>query len=247
VDNPARTQILRRWEAQRLVDGVVAAIGAGDTQRAIALAEVPALQAYGRPTYCGVLALMVRGSSSAMVDYVHAQLTRDPALAQERYAGRTLLHEAAAAGSLSTVELLLRRGAGPDARTGGGHARLYCLGNEGTVEGAGRAVRALVQAGADVNAHDGVKQSTPLHMAARRGNVEVAEALLDCGANLEARDTSGDTPLRRAVNCNKSGVASLVVERGADIRSMGSRGLTPLTAARTAAMKQCLRRAIEPG
>ena len=35
----------------------------------------------------------------------------DPALAQERYSGRTLLHGAAAAGNLATVELLLRLGA----------------------------------------------------------------------------------------------------------------------------------------
>jgi ankyrin repeat protein len=53
-------------------------------------------------------------------------------------------------------------------------------------------------------------------MAARRGNTEIAEALLDCGADIHARDKAGDTPLQRAKNCRKSGVASLLVSRGAD-------------------------------
>jgi ankyrin repeat protein len=101
-------------------------------------------------------------------------------------------------------------------------------------------VRALVQAGANVNAQDGVKRCTALHMAARRGNVEVAAALLDCGADIEARDSLGDTPLRRSVNCNKIEVAALLLSRGADRGPRGSKGLTPLTAARTSAMKRLL-------
>ncbi len=173
---------------------------------------------------------------------MHARLTADPALAQERYASRTLLHEAAAAGRPPTVELLLRLGADPNAQTDGGHTPLYCAGNECAVEGGGLVVRALVRGGADVDAHDGAKQCTALHMAARRGNVAIAEALLDCGANLEARDRAGETPLRRAVNCNKLDVASLLVALGADVQSRGSKGLTPVGAARTTAMKQVLQR-----
>jgi ankyrin repeat protein len=99
-------------------------------------------------------------------------------------------------------------------------------------------VRALVRAGAKVNACDGAKHCTALHMAARRGNVEVAEALLDCGADLEARVSLDETPLRRSVNCGKTGVAALLLSRGADLHSKGSKGLTPLLAARSAAMKQ---------
>ena len=101
-------------------------------------------------------------------------------------------------------------------------------------------VHALVMGGAKVDACDGVKSCTALHMVARRGNVEVAEALLDCGADLESRDSLGETPLRRSVNCNKAAVAALLLSRGADAHSKGSKGLTPLLAARTAAMKQLL-------
>ena len=102
-------------------------------------------------------------------------------------------------------------------------------------------VRTLVQAGANVNAQVGVKRCTALHVAARRGNHEIAEALLDCGADIEARDSLGETPLRRSVNCGKVEVASLLLSRGADKHSVGSKGLTPLLAARTDAMKRLFR------
>ena len=69
-----------------------------------------------------------------------------------------------------------------------------------------------------MNVPSGAKQCTALHMAARRGNTEVAEALLDCGADINARDTAGDTPLQRAKNCRKAGVALLLVSRRADAR-----------------------------
>ncbi len=70
--------------------------------------------------------------------------------------------------------------------------------------------------------------------------MQVAAALLDGGADVEARDSEGDTPLRRAVNCGKVEVAALLLARGADASSRGSRGLTPALAARSAAMRQLL-------
>ena len=63
---------------------------------------------------------------------------------------------------------------------------------------------------------EAVKRSGPLHLAARRGNVSIAEALLECGANIEAQDSMGETPLRRAVNCGK-----IDVQRGVRGRACG--------------------------
>jgi ankyrin repeat protein len=164
-----------------------------------------------------LLATMIRSRNPKLMEYVAGRLIRDRSLVNERYAGRTLLHEAAAAGAALLVELLLQLGADPRAKTGGGHTPLYSLGNECAVPGCGRIVRLLVEAGADVNAADGVKHCTPLHMAARRGNTEVAKALLDCGANIEARDSVGHTPLRRALNCRKPGVAELLTARSSQV------------------------------
>jgi ankyrin repeat protein len=142
---------------------------------------------------------------------------------------------------LAIVELLLQLGADASTRDTGGHTALYSVGNECTVAGGGAVVKALVQKGANVDACDGVKRCTALHMAARRGNVEVAEALLDCSAAIEARDSFGDTPLRRSVNCGKTEVARLLLSRGADMHSKGSKGLTPVSAARSADMIRLLR------
>jgi truncated hemoglobin YjbI len=238
-------EMARRWEAQRVLDEAVAAVRDGDGDRAIALAESSTLQTSvkrDRSVIAGLLAVMDCSGYAAMQDYVRQRLLADPALTREHYGGgRTLLHGASGAGRLPTVELLLSLGADPNANDAGGHTSLYCLANECKIAGGASVVRALVRGGARVNAQDGVKHCTALHMAARRGNVEIAEALLDCGADIEARDSVGDTPLRRSVNCDKKEVAALLLSRGANLHSRGSQGLTPLMAARTSAMTRILR------
>jgi truncated hemoglobin YjbI len=235
-DSPMHREISGRWDAQRRLDEAVAAVRSGDADRAIALAET-----CDRNILTGLLALMIGSGHSALLDYAQEKLTQVPALIQERYAGRTLLHVSAGAGNLSIVELLLRLGADPNAPDGGGHTPLYSVGNECRISDGGKVVHALVRAGAKVDASDGVKHCTALHMAARRGSVDVAKALLECGADIEARDTLGETPLRRSVNCDKPEVAALLLSRGADRHSKGSKGLTPLLAARSGAMKKLLR------
>jgi truncated hemoglobin YjbI len=242
-DDGTQREIRRRWETQLRLDEAVAAIRSGDANRTIELAGSGALQRCDRSVMSGLLGLMIRSGDLAMLDYVRERLTRDPAIVQERYRGRTLLHEAAAAGNLTAVELLLNLGADPDANDGGGHTPLYCVGNECRSAGTGNVVRTLVRAGAKVDAQEGAKNCTALHMAARRGSVEIAEALLDCEADIEARDSVGDTPLRRSVNCDKVEIAALLISKGADIHSQGSKGRTPYLAARSVGMKRLLQAA----
>lgn len=242
-DSSLHQEISRRWNAQCKLDEAVAAVHHGDANRALALTESPPLQIYfqgNRAVYAALLALMIASGDSTMGDYVRSKLRADPVLVQERFSGRTLLHGAAAAGSLPAVELLLDLGAEPDVIDAGGHTPLYCVANECKEAGSANVVRALIRAGARVNARDGVKHCTALHMAARRGNVEIAEVLLECGADIEARDSLGDTPLRRSVNCGQTRVAALLLSRGADPHSKGNKGLTPTLAARTASMKELL-------
>ena len=61
------------------------------------------------------------------------------------------------------------------------------------------AVRALLKQGADVNAAQG-DGTTPLHWAARRGDVELAQMLIYAGANVRATTRLGGwTPLLMAL------------------------------------------------
>jgi truncated hemoglobin YjbI len=222
-DDAIYREMAQRWDEQRALDDLVAAIDNRDAGHAVELMRRPALKrrlARDRAVLSHLLGFMIGSGNDALLAYAEHELQADPALAQVRNRfGRTLLHDASAQGSLRMVELLLRHGADPNVRTAAGHTSLYCLTNECEAAGSGDIVRALVRAGAQVDARSDSKRCTALHMAARRGNVEAAEALLDCGADINARDKAGDTPLQRAKNCRKGGVASLLVSRGAEAGS----------------------------
>jgi hypothetical protein len=93
-------------------------------------------------------------------------------------------------------------------------------------------VRILLEAGADPNACDPDERvaETPLHWAASSDDLEVAAALIDGGADLEAPRGSIGTPLGNAVGYGCWNVARLLVERGARVdqpwqaAALGQRG-----------------------
>jgi ankyrin repeat protein len=176
-------------------------------------------------------------AAASQREFVLAQLRANPSLVQERYShGRSLLQDAASTGDRSLVEFLLDLGAG---ETADAERALYCVGNQCSAPDAARIVGILLQrTSARIDAADNVKRCTALHMAARRGNADVIAALLDAGADIEARDSQRDTSLRRAVNCGKVEAAKLLLARGADACSVGSKKLTPALAARTVEMQQ---------
>ncbi len=80
-------------------------------------------------------------------------------------------------------------------------------------------VTALVEAGADVNARfRGPHCETPLHWAASSDDVEVLDALIDAGADMEADGAviGGGTPLADARGFGQWRAAHRLVERGAE-------------------------------
>lgn len=78
----------------------------------------------------------------------------------------------------------------------------------------------LLRAGGDPNA--GAPGETPLHWAASSDDVEVARALIDGGADIEAMGASigGGTPLYDAVGYGCWHVARLLLERGARVHTL---------------------------
>ncbi|RBQ99534.1 hypothetical protein FVER53263_12914 [Fusarium verticillioides] len=73
---------------------------------------------------------------------------------------------------------------------------------------------------------------TPLQVAAMKGYTEVAELLLEKGADIEASDSYGGfTPLGLAASMNHSGVTRLLLDKGANVEATNQVGHTPLISA----------------
>ena len=73
---------------------------------------------------------------------------------------------------------------------------------------------------------------TPLHIAVLADQKEVAELLLENGADINARaeDEAGGTPLHWAAAIGRKQFAELLVEAGADVNATDINGYTPLDA-----------------
>jgi hypothetical protein len=88
----------------------------------------------------------------------------------------------------------------------------------GHVAHAAAKVRALVAAGADVDARfGGAHAETPLHWAASSDDIEALDALLDAGADIESDGAviGGGTPMADAVAFGQCNAARRLLERGA--------------------------------
>jgi len=70
--------------------------------------------------------------------------------------------------------------------------------------------------------------TTPLHVAAREGDVADAQALLARGADPNATRHNGDTPLHLAAVAGHAGVAGVLAARGAGLDARKPDGSTPL-------------------
>ena len=69
---------------------------------------------------------------------------------------------------------------------------------------------------------------TPLHFAAREGELEAARLLLDAGADVNSIAADGKNTLGLAIYNGHYEVAALLLERGADVNHPDAEGFTPL-------------------
>ena len=81
--------------------------------------------------------------------------------------------------------------------------------DEGNIE----AVKQHLAAGADVNAK-ARDATTPLHLAALKGQKEIAELLIDEDANVNAKGTGGRTPLNTAIIFGRKEIEDLLRKHG---------------------------------
>lgn len=92
-------------------------------------------------------------------------------------------------------------------------------------------VKASLAAGEDVNKKNEHK-STPLFLAAQRGDIRIAKLLLSRGAVVDSRNTFLlDSPLHAAAEQDHTEMARLLLANGADPNVINTLGQTPLHAA----------------
>jgi ankyrin repeat protein len=99
----------------------------------------------------------------------------------------------------------------------------------------------------DVNALGFDANLTPLHLASDRGNVAVARALLEHGANVTARAMYNLTPLHQASYFGHVEIARLLLKHGADVTAMATYGSTPLHYATSWGRMEVVRVLLEHG
>ncbi|MCP3922080.1 MAG: hypothetical protein GY714_05775 [Desulfobacterales bacterium] len=76
------------------------------------------------------------------------------------------------------------------------------------------AAKVIIEKGADVNKRDWFNR-TPLHYAAGKGNLDLAEMLLSNGAKLKVLDNKGYPPIAYAVTGLNLDLVKMMVARGA--------------------------------
>ena len=165
----------------------------------------------------------------------------------------TALMMAARTGTAAAIRVLLEAGADINAKeTWGGTTSLMWAVSQGHAE----AARMLIAAGADVNAKSNYVAAangrgfegrtpvgnrteakpeefasgwlTPLMLAAREGNVELARILVGAGADVNATAGDGKTALALAIFNGNYDVASLLVDSKADVNKADAQRFTPL-------------------
>lgn len=135
-------------------------------------------------------------------------------------------------GQLQVVRLLIQRKANLNLHDGYGGTALACaVAASRRRKEALPIALALIEAGADVNTKtgiyiDGPGDITPLHEA--MGQPLLAKALLEKGADPNARTTSGDTPLHWATLDKNIDCVKLLLNVRADVNVRDEKGRTAL-------------------
>jgi ankyrin repeat protein len=197
------------------------------------------------------LQLAATNGSAAMIDrLLKAGADANASLSA---GGDTALMMAARTGKTDAIRVLVEAGGNVNAKeTWGGTTALMWAVSEGHAD----AARLLIGAGADVNARSNYVAAangrgfegrtpvanrtdpkaeefasgwlTPLTLAAREGDVEMARILVNAGADVNAAAGDGKTALALAIFNGNYEVASFLVDSKADVNKADAQRFTPL-------------------
>ncbi|GAB2811805.1 ankyrin repeat domain-containing protein [Comamonas piscis] len=151
------------------------------------------------------------------------QLTQPAAHAQNM---TTLaLHQAAAGNNSNRIQQLLQNGGSSaiDARDAQGRTPLLVATQSNQVA----AAKALIEAGADVNAKDNIEDSPYLYAGAR-GHQEILQMALTHGADLRSTNRYGGTALIPAAERGHVETVRTLINAGVDVNHVNRLGWTAL-------------------
>jgi ankyrin repeat protein len=91
-------------------------------------------------------------------------------------------------------------------------------------------LKSALARGASIEERDPFMQNyTPLMVAAREGNLEIAKWLVENGANVNARARDGHTALMMAAYNRYPDIVKLLIQNGADVHAVSNQGHTALS------------------
>jgi ankyrin repeat protein len=149
--------------------------------------------------------------------------------------GGTLLHMAVDSGSESMVRPFLHKGQDFQAKKKAGKTLLHQIACSIVPKDGMAIFRLLISLGVDINRKN-YESSTALHMGANLIYPEIVQPLIEYGADIEARDTSGKTSLYCAILARSQGLMKshhtetikVLIQGGADVSARDNQGYTPL-------------------
>ena len=142
--------------------------------------------------------------------------------------GQTPLWEASLRGHSEVVALLLQEGAIVDMKNTFGCPLLTQTVRNNRIA----VVKLLLERGAFIEIRDDASDETPLCVAAKEGNLDMVNLLLEHGAVVNFKALSGYTPLMCAAEWGRTAVVKLLLEKGAAVDNDPT-GCTPLWLAKT--------------
>jgi ankyrin repeat protein len=147
---------------------------------------------------------------NAHVDVVRFLLTKEPDLSFRAFMGATPLHWAWFGGSRAVIDLLLAAGADPTVRDQSLRCTPRAFGICAPANwGFAFLVRQRLAADTSLaTLNDGT--TSPLHEAARSGDMETVRLLLDAGADPALRNSEGRMPGEIAAECGHAELAELL-------------------------------------
>ena len=200
------------------------AIVAGDTDRVGYLlghgAHIDAVDGEGYPPLVNAARLGFTAVATYLVEHKANPNVSDRS-------GWTALMYAAWGDQPALANVLLAHGAKLDSADHDGMTPLAVAAQNAKV----KAARVLLDAGADANAPATKGGYTPLMLASISGSNELAAALIEHGAKVNAANPGGVTALMIAAAGNRSSIVELLLKAGADVSARSEDGRTALSIA----------------